>query len=155
MTKTRQKISSFDVFSRFFFQAKSADWHNFHFQNRKRVRRWEGIFGSNNITEKKTFRRMTNQFWILPQHDEYLSIVHTHTHTHTHPPPTGHIWHVRQFFTPNGQFLDPHPTYSKPRHHLSICTISAVHWIDGTHKGQLISEWNFGVFKYPKKPTKF
>ena len=22
-------------------------------------------------------------------------------------------------------------------------------------KGQLISEWNFGVFKSPKKPTKF
>ena len=22
---------------------------------------------------------MTNQFWILPQHDEYLSIVYTHT----------------------------------------------------------------------------
>ena len=29
--------------------------------------------------------------------------------------------------------------------------------IDGTDsvKGQLISEWNFGVFKSPKKPTKF
>ena len=23
------------------------------------------------------------------------------------------------------------------------------------HKGQLISEWNFGAFKSPKKPTKF
>ena len=24
-----------------------------------------------------------------------------------------------------------------------------------THKGQLISEWNFSIFKSPKKPTKF
>ena len=90
---------------------------------------------------KKTFRRMTNQFWILPQHDEYL------VYTHTLPLAPAISDMSRQFFTPNGQFLDPHPTYPKTRHHLSICTISAVHWIDGTHKGQLISEWNFGVFK--------
>jgi hypothetical protein len=47
------------------------------------------------------------------------------------------VWHVRQFFTPNGQFLDPYPTYPKTRHHLSICTISAVHWIDGTHNSRI------------------
>ena len=29
-----------------------------------------------------------------------------------------------------------------------------IHYLD-LFKGQLISEWNFGVFKSPKKPTKF
>ena len=37
-----------------------------------------------------------------------------------------------------------------------IC-INSVHFLIQLHhtKGQLISEWNFGVFKSPQKPTKY